>query len=128
MSKYSEKVAAYFDEHPKCKAVYTTLEGFMFTNIKFAQDHNSTLPEGSEVETHINPNIPVVDEEVVTESGTAATQAKAPAKPAAAKPAAAKPAAAKPAAAKTATPEVTDPKPATTEPKAEDNPDSKESK
>lgn len=61
-----EKVTAFFTENPKAKQVYTTPDDFLFTNLKFANDHAKTLGE-EPAKCHKNPNYIEVETEEDTE-------------------------------------------------------------
>ncbi|AMA48985.1 hypothetical protein [Flavobacterium covae] len=63
-----EKAINFFKENPTAPAVYGTIDGFLFTHKKFAENHAVTL-EGQEVINFKNPNdIDVETEELETQT------------------------------------------------------------
>lgn len=74
MESLQEKADQYFEENPRRKEVFGAGE-FLFEKRQFAQQYNSTLEEGSEVEVFENPNvISEATEDPTPPSGDAATQ------------------------------------------------------
>ena len=59
--KWQEKANEYFAKNPDRKKLYVTSDGFPFANLKFANDHASTL-EDKELEHYTNASLIEVEE------------------------------------------------------------------